>query len=47
MFMLVKLLVDPSSKKYLKDLANMLVRSEKDCMTPPKKGRAPTLLANL
>jgi hypothetical protein len=47
MLMLVKLLVAPSSKKYLEDLTNMLVRSEKDCMTPPKKGRTPTLLAIL
>ncbi len=47
MLMLVILLVAPSSKKHPKDLTNMIVRIEKDCMTPPKKGRTPTLLAIL
>jgi hypothetical protein len=47
MLMLVKLLVAPSSEQCLDNLTNMLVRSEKDCMTPLKKGRTPTLLAFL
>ncbi len=47
MLMLVNLLAPPSGDKYLSDLTNMLVRSEKVCMTPLKKGRTPTLLAIL
>jgi hypothetical protein len=45
--MLLKLLVTPSNEKYLKDLTNMLVRSEEDWMIHPKNGRTLTLLAIL
>ena len=44
---LVKLYVAPSSEKYSSDLTNMLVRSEKDCMTPPVEAPTLTLLAIL
>ena len=43
----VNFLAPPSGDKYSLDLTNMLVRSEKDCKTPLKKGRTPTLLAIL
>jgi hypothetical protein len=47
MLMLVNLLASPSGDKYSSDLTNMLVKREKDCMTPLKKGKTPTLLAIL
>ena len=45
--MLVKLKVVSGIEKYLVYLTNMLVRIEKDCMTPPIEAPTLTLLAIL
>ena len=42
--MVVNFLAPPSCDQYSSDLTKMLVGSEKDCMTPLKKGRTLTLL---